>query len=366
MRTVLYDEIQDSILCKEYPYKGCEIVSADSIFRNPPQLDVSVIVPCYNVERFLPECIESLAAQKTQYTYEVILINDGSTDGTRELAEDAAKRYPVFHCIHQDNQGCGAARNQGMRNAKGEYLLFVDADDTTSSNYVEELVGCVKYSGADMGICAYYSFNENGVRYKKVEWPRDVKTIMVNGTPWAKIFRRELFDRLLWPSGYWQEDTILAFLVFPRVRLVAVTNRCTYGYRSNMQNITHSSKKSPKCLSTLYLTSIILSHMVDFGLEKWLGTLDGHDRLVNQFFLNQCRTKCLPEECRREVFRLQSAYYNRITPYESGKHHYDSRLYALALKKNSTAIWKSAVRLEKVNKVLRLISARMSAILRRT
>ena len=365
MKTVLFNEKQDSILGKEYPYQDCEIVSDSPIFLYPPQLDVSVIVPCYNAERFLPECIESLAAQKTQYTYEVILINDGSTDGTRELAEDAVNRYPVFRCIHQGNQGSGAARNQGMRNARGEYLLFVDADDTTSPNYVEELVSCVKSSGADMGICAYYSFNENGVKYKKVEWPRDVKTVWVNGTPWAKIFRRELFDRLLWPSGYWHQDTILAFLVFPRVRQVAVTNQCAYGYRSNMQNITHSSKKSPKSLSTLYLTSIILSHLDDFGLENWLGTLDGHDRLVNQFYLNQCRVKRLPEECQREVFRLQSAYYGKISLRETGKHHYDSRLYAMALKKNSTPIWKSAVKLEKANKALRLISARTSAILRR-
>ena len=365
MKTVLYDEKRDSILCRAYPYHDCEVVPDGPVFIEPAQIDASVIVPCYNAERFLPECIESLAGQKTQYSYEVILVDDGSTDGTKELVDEAAEQFSVIRGIHQENQGSGAARNQGMRNARGEYLLFVDADDKPSSNYIEELVGCVKSSGADMGICSYYSFHENGVLYKTVEWPRDVKTVEINGTPWAKIFRRELFERLLWPSGYWHQDTILAFLVFPRVKQVAVTNRCTYGYRSNRQNVTHSSKKFSKALSTLYLTSIILNHLEDFGLADWLETLEGHDRLVNQFYINQCRLKQMPQECQDEVFRLQSEYYGKITLREHGKHHYDSPLYAAALKKKSTSLWRPAVKLEKACKGLNLISYRASTILRR-
>ena len=360
----LYDEKLDTVLCKEYPFREYEIVTDQSIYLRPPQLDVSIIIPCYNVEHFLPGCIESLAAQKTQYAYEVILVNDGSTDGTKEILDRAALQHPVFQCIHQDNQGCGAARNTGMRNARGEYLLFVDSDDVVSELYVEALVDCVKKADAEMGVCSYYSFAENGLRYKQVEWPRDVKTAELNGTCWGKIFRRELFDYLLWPSGRYQ-DTILSYLVYPRVRRVAVTNRCTYGYRSSMQNTTNAGRKSAKALDTLYITSQVLSQMQRLGLEGWLNTLEGHDLLINQFYLNQCRVQRLPERVRQEVFRLQCAYYQEMEQPASGGHRYDSGLYARALRTNSMRLANCAVRLEKANKALRIVSGRAAALLRR-
>ena len=365
MNGVLYDENLDSVLREEYAFHDCDIFSAESIYRYPPEIDVSIIIPCYNVERFLPSCIESLAAQKTQYTYEVILVNDGSKDATKDILDAAALRYDVFRCIHQSNQGCGGARNEGLRNARGKYLMFVDADDIVSADYVEALVDCVKAIDADMGVCAYYSFDDaSGRKYKKVEWPQNVKIGDVNGTAWGKIYRRELFEQLLWPSGYWYQDTISAFLIFPRVKKIAVTNKCTYGYRSSMQNTTNTSKKSSKALSTLYITSLVLRHMENFGLSDWLYTLEGHDRLVNQFYLNQCRIQRLPENCRKEVFRLQNKYYQAMSSHATGKHRYDSRLYAWALRNNNAAMGELAVKLEKVNKALRIVSARAALVLR--
>ena len=364
MKKFLYDVNQDTVLCKEYPFREYEIVADSSIFRYPSLLDVSIIIPCYNVERFLTSCIESLAAQKTQYSFEAIFVNDGSTDGTKEILDQAKKKYPIFQCIHQPNQGCGAARNTGMRKAKGEYLLFVDADDVVSDNYVEALVGCVKASGADLGACAYYSFTENGLRYKEVQWPKNVKTSEITGTSWGKIFRRTLFDRLLWPSGRYQ-DTILSYLVFPKVNQLVTTNDCTYGYRSSLQNTTNAGRKSAKALDTLYITAQVLRCMEKLKLEDWLYTLEGHDLLVNQFYLNQCRIQQLSENIQKEVFRLQCEYYREMDQHAAGKHRYDSRLYALALRKNSMVLGNCAVKLEKANKALRIVSSRLSRLLRR-
>ena len=361
----LYDMEKDSIFNKLHPYHECPIVTAESIYRNPAEIDVSVIIPCYNAETFLPSCIESLASQQTRYTYEVILVNDGSTDGTKDILEDAASRYAPFHCIHQVNQGAGAARNRGMSEARGEYLIFVDADDIVSVNYVDALVDCVKTTGADLGACAYYAFKENGATYKKVEWPKTITTGNLNGTPWGKIYHRKLFDRLLWPSGYWHQDTILAFLVFPRVKKLASTNKCTYGYRSNAQNITNSSRKSNRALDTLYISSLVLSQMKALGVEDWLYTLEGHDRLVNQFYLNSCRIRHLPEECASELFRLQSEFYHAMKHHAGGKHRYDSPLYARALRKSDLAMAKRAVKLVNVNKALHIASTRAAMLLRR-
>ena len=364
MSAALYEEKADRVLSGIHPFHDCAFLSRESIFRFPPQLDVSVIVPCYNAERFLPACVESLAAQQVSCRYEVILVNDGSQDGTRELLEAATREHDLFRCIHQENQGAAAARNSGLREARGEYLLFVDADDLVSPNYVQALLDCVRTANADLGVCSYYSFAGEDRRYKTVRWGDQVRTADLNGTPWGKLFHRELFDRLLWPSGYWYEDTVLAFLVYPRVRRLAATNLCTYGYRSSMQNATHAGRKSPRALDSLYITELVLRGVAEMGLAAWLDSAEGQERLLNQFYLNQCRVQQLPVECRKEVFRLQSAYTRRMPSHAGKKPRADSPLYTAALRGGHFALGELAVRLEKANKAGRLLRGRARRMLR--
>ena len=359
MRTALYDEKTDRVLSSTHPFHECDFLPRESVFRCPPQLDVSVIVPCYNAERFLPGCIGSLAAQQTGYRFEVILVNDGSRDGTPALLEAAAEANPAFRCFHQANQGAAAARNEGLRNARGEYLLFVDADDVVSPNYVQALMDCVQAEDAELGVCAYYSFAGDDRRYKSVQWGRTIGAGDLNGTPWGKLFHRRLFEHLLWPSGYWYEDTVLAFLVYPRVRRIAGTNLCTYGYRSSLQNATHTGRNAPKALDSLYITELVLRGVDALGLGGWLDSPRGQERLIDQFYLNQCHIQKLPGECRREVFRLQSAYMRRL-PVPSERLRCNSALYASALRRDNVARGDLAVRLEKANKALRLVARRLS------
>ena len=351
MRTPLYAPVPGDVLNETHPFRESGFLSKESIFLYPPEKDVSIIVPCYNAERFLPGCIASLAAQETGYRYEVILVDDGSKDGTGELIAKAAREDPVFEHMRQENQGAAAARNTGMRHARGEYLLFVDADDVVSPGYVEALMQCVRAAGADLGVCAWYSFTGEDRRYKNVQWGKDVSTRDLNGTPWGKAFHRKLFEHLLWPAGYWYEDTVLAFLVYPRVEKIAATNACSYGYRSSMQNATHTGRKSDKALDSLYITELTLRGAEEMGLGAWLESREGQERLLNQFYLNQRRIQRLPRPCRNEVFRLQSACARRMAL----KAECDSPLYALALRKGSPALGEAAVRLEKAGKAMRLL-----------
>ena len=363
MMPVLYDAGKDEVLSKVHPFHDCGFLSEGSIFQNPAQVDVSVIVPCYNAARFLPGCIESLASQKAACSYEVLLVDDGSTDGSFELIEEAAKMHEGFVCVHQQNQGAAAARNTGMRMARGEYLLFVDADDVVSPSYVQALYDCVRAEGADLGVCAWYAFTGEDRRYKTVRYESGTGTEQLNGTPWGKLFHRRLFEHLLWPSGYWYEDTVLAFLVYPRVRRVACTDKCEYGYRSSAQNATHSGRKSPKALDSLYITHLALKGMEKMGLEGWLNSTFGRKRLMDQFYLNQCRIQRLPRDCQRELFRLQSAYLRHMPPAKE-KQRLGS-LYALALKKGNAPLGLLCARLEKVHKALGLLSLRASSLWKR-
>ena len=365
MRTALYDEKPEGALDDTYPFHDSAFLSRESIFRCPPEVDLSVIVPCYNAEKYLPDCISSLSSQQHSCTLEVLLIDDGSRDGTGDLAEAAARADGMFRCIHQENQGAAAARNRGMREARGRYLLFVDADDVVSPEYVQSLWDCAQASAADISVCAYYSFTGDGRRYKTVQWGSTVSVADLNGTPWGKLFRRNLFEHLLWPSGYWYEDTVLAFLVYPRAVRIAATNRCTYGYRSSVQNATHTGRSSPKALDSFYITHLVLRAMQNAGLGDWLDSTEGRKRLLDQFYLNQCRIHRLPAECRKQVFRLQSAYVRQMQPCVQGDLRPDSPLYAMALRKNSAVLGQLAVLMEKPNKALKLFIRRAAGLFRR-
>ena len=101
---------------------------------------ISVIIPVYNVEKYLDQCLKSVTAQ-TYTDFECILVNDGSTDKSGEICDNWAKNDNRFKVIHQENQGVSAARNKGIENAQGEYIIFIDSDDWVDTDYLETLMG---------------------------------------------------------------------------------------------------------------------------------------------------------------------------------------------------------------------------------
>ena len=109
---------------------------------------ISVIIPVYNVAPYLERCLDSVAAQ-TWENLEVWLVDDGSTDGSRELCQAQAEKDPRFHVLHQENAGVSAARNLGMDHAGGQYLQFVDGDDFLPPDATENLVRTAAATGAD-------------------------------------------------------------------------------------------------------------------------------------------------------------------------------------------------------------------------
>lgn len=103
--------------------------------------DISVIVPIYNSEPFVEPCMECLLRQTADFSrMEVLLVNDGSTDGSEEICRRFAQQYENVHLISQENQGVSAARNAGIRAAQGKYILFLDSDDTISENAAQEII----------------------------------------------------------------------------------------------------------------------------------------------------------------------------------------------------------------------------------
>lgn len=120
---------------------------------------ISVIVPVYNVEKELPRCIESLLTQ-TYSNFELLLINDGSSDGSPEIMERYAEKDPRIRTLHKKNGGVSSARNRGLEQAKGEYVCFVDADDVVASCYLEWLCRAIQESRLPLAICKQVDFEE--------------------------------------------------------------------------------------------------------------------------------------------------------------------------------------------------------------
>ena len=120
-------------------------------------MDVSIIIPVYNVEKYIEQCLETVINQKTKYSYEIICINDGSSDGTSKILEKYKDNLKIINAI---NNGPGAARNLGIKNSIGKYLMFVDGDDYVAENFVEKMINTLEKEEADVAICNFCRFTD--------------------------------------------------------------------------------------------------------------------------------------------------------------------------------------------------------------
>ena len=169
--------------------------------------DISVIVPVYNTESYLKKCIESIINQ-TFRNIEIILVDDGSTDTSAEILADYALRDNRIIVIHQENQGLSAARNAGMRSAKGEYIMFVDSDDWIKKDMVECLLKNIEESKSQAVFCNYITVRDGeeipceGILEYKVYQSDEVSKIISNmfgggryySSIWRGIYEREVIE----------------------------------------------------------------------------------------------------------------------------------------------------------------------------
>ena len=122
---------------------------------------VSVVVPVYNVERYLAQCVDSIL-QQTYTPYEIILVDDGSTDNSGKIADEYAEKYKIIRVIHKENAGLGYARNTGIENARGNWIVFLDSDDYFTPHLLEKLVVAQQEYAADLVVGGYERIDESG------------------------------------------------------------------------------------------------------------------------------------------------------------------------------------------------------------
>ena len=204
--------------------------------------DISVIVPCYNADRYLNVCLESLKAQKTPLI-EMILIDDGSTDATGAILDAFAAGEPRARVLHMSNSGVSAARNRALELATGRYIAFVDADDALEENGLMLLFQHAVRTGAQIVSANHTVFDMEKSQRVRVEiepvvqQPSEiVKEIIhmhrIYNNLWNKIYASELLSGLrLDERVRIGEDALLNLQVFQRARRVSHLSECTYVYR---------------------------------------------------------------------------------------------------------------------------------------
>ena len=211
---------------------------------------VSIIVPVYNVEKYLPECIDSILNQSYK-NLEIILVDDGSTDESGRICDLYAKEDRRIKVVHKQNGGLSDARNAGIEESKGEYLAFVDSDDSIQYHYVEKMLNVMANSHCDVVQCAYERIFEDGrhVPYGVISLEADGRTIQnyfyesiynPEGFDVAcnKLYKRGLFAQIRYPLGRLHEDIATTYKVLFEATKIVVIPEVLYHYRVRQGSIT--------------------------------------------------------------------------------------------------------------------------------
>lgn len=241
---------------------------------------ISVIVACYNVEKYLSRCIESILSQ-TYKNIEIILVDDGSVDNTASICDSYASRYPNIRVVHQENKGQSVAKNVGLDLVKGEYLTFVDSDDTISTRYIEFLYNSLQKAKAEVAISTFKLVFEP-YDIESLEYDMD-KVVEMSGeesveamfyqdkfdtTAHCKLYKSELFDGIRCPVGVSYDDLPTIYRVLMRAKKVVYSNYPSYNYLVRNNSIEGSSFSEQKYQSMVSIVSQLEGDSLLDGVRK--------------------------------------------------------------------------------------------------
>lgn len=253
-----------------------------------PQL--SIIVPVYNVEKFLDKCLSSILSQ-TFTEFELILVDDGSTDGSGEICNRYAESDNRIHVIHKKNGGLSSARNQGIITARGEYIGFCDSDDWVEPDMYKELMSAALNENADIAICRLqritsqgnildtigytnYCTLDNCTATKEILRDEPMPSYAVN-----KVYKRTLFKRIEYPLDRYFEDTATTYKLISRANKIAITPYVGYNYLYNPDSLSNNK-------------SIDYSKVVKREYDNALAFGERYMFCKNQYSLSDVRVIC--------------------------------------------------------------------------
>ena len=317
-------------------------------------LDLSIIVPVYNYVDLIEENIQSILNQKTDFSYELILVDDGSTDGSRDIVLKYQSRKNV-KVILQQNKGIAEARNIGIDNAAGRYLMFIDCDDVIHENMIETLMSKACGEDADIVMCAHNLVKERqGEIYNVIPnvYPqvnlmgyRNHDEIMnYAGLPWGKVYRRELWNDIRFFPGYWYEDNIIHFLLFTRCEKFCYIPQILYEYRWYENNFSHvqGDRTAVKTIDCYWLLLAIIEKYRSLGLpldEEFYTVLLKH---VSAFYYGMIAG--LDHDAVTALFVLACGLVKKYRPEQGCRLPHVLKVTEKAMLKGDINLWKLSCR----------------------
>ncbi len=225
--------------------------------------EIDIIIPVYNNENYIEECIKSIQAQ-TFMDFRLIVVDDGSTDRSGEICDRLSREDKRIEVIHQKNGGVSSARNTGLAARRSPYFCFVDSDDLVHMDYLANMYQLMKDRKADLVICGYHLFNDGESSGDLFESKKNPHIELYTDTLqyaekfvddpmrlvclWNKLYKKDLFNGIVFPEGKVYEDDYVYYKVLDRSKRTVFTDVELYEYRMQGESITHE-KYNPKMLN---------------------------------------------------------------------------------------------------------------------
>lgn len=234
---------------------------------------ISIVLPVYNVEKYVEKCITSILNQSYK-NFELIIVNDGSTDRSLEICQ----RYQGENILLLDKKhgGVSSARNWGMKFCKGEFIAFIDSDDWVEENYLGELINGFAEEDVDITQCGYIRRKDNQkiLRQRRVEekiidtqdliWYEHLVTGNINNMVWGKIFRKSLIDGFRFQENHDYEDGMFIIDILEHARKVKTIDKLLYNYRRNPESITQSGMTAKKVYDCFYAAKYVTNKVQNY------------------------------------------------------------------------------------------------------
>ncbi len=209
---------------------------------------ISVIVPVYNAAEFLDQCLESIVAQTYRHL-EILVVDDGSDDGSGQLCDQWAVRDSRIRVIHQPNGGHSAARNTALDVMSGELVMMVDSDDVVHPAFASTLLQVMSENDADIAVGSYLPFDTSEMAFPALPSHQQIKNLNqqeailavfyqqgLTHSPWGRLFKASLFQGIRFPLGIIYEDLAIIYPLLKKCSRVTVTDAVLYGYRQHATN----------------------------------------------------------------------------------------------------------------------------------
>ena len=242
------------------PYKPPRLPAPREAWPDEPEVDISIIVPCYKTEKYLDDCLSSVLNQDTNYSIELIAIDDGSPDETGSILDKWADRDERVVVVHQENRGFSGARNRGLDHVRGRTIMFVDSDDQLEKDAVELLAPAVISESCDFVTSNYRVMDANGRHLRALRRKRS------HGAPWGRVYSREVWRNLCFPEGLWFEDTVQAYCINGSWDERYVES-FAYRYRQHGESITAKCSRSKKGVDTYWVVEAMLEWCRSLGIK---------------------------------------------------------------------------------------------------